>query len=144
LMLGHDELHALQWIATRTPLDARVQVDPIARDPGTWAYIPAFGERRMSAGLPISMIPITPYQEASAQARRLYTAPDAASVLRAARALHVDVIVVGPEEHKAHPQFRALLDANPLAFPALFRTRNVNLYAASGRMRALTQTQTRR
>lgn len=139
LMLGHDELNALQWIATNTPADARVQVDPVARDPGTWAYIPAFGERRMSAGLPISMIPVAPYQRASERVRRLYSATDPVVVLREAGAMRIDVLVVGPEENKAHPAFRDLLEKNPLAFPALYRTRNITLYAASGRMRALMQ-----
>jgi len=139
LMLGHDELNALRWIANNTPIDARVQVDPVARDPGTWAYIPAFGERRMSAGLPISMIPLAPYQQASERVRRMYASIDVASVLRDAGAMHIDVLVVGPEEKKAHPAFAALLDGSPIAFPALYRTRNITLYAASGRMRALSQ-----
>ena len=77
LVLGHDEVHALQWIATQTPPDARVQVEALARDPGTWAYIPAFAERRMSGGLPISMIPLRPYEEISRRVRRLYEAQDA-------------------------------------------------------------------
>lgn len=139
LVLGHDEVNALKWIAKNTPKDARVQVDPVARDPGTWAYIPAFGERRMAAGLPISMIPLAPYQQASDRVRRLYAAPDAATVLRLAGALKIDVLVVGPEEKKAHPAFGPLLDASPVAFPALYRTKNITLYAASGRMRELTR-----
>ncbi|MGV3517132.1 hypothetical protein [Luteitalea sp.] len=139
LMLGHDELNALQWIARNTPVDARVQVDPVARDPGTWAYIPAFGERRMSAGLPISMIPLAPYQRDSERVRRLYTSTDGATVVREAEAMHIDVLVVGPEERKAHPAFGSLLDGNAIAFPALYRTRNVTLYAASGRMRDMSR-----
>ena len=139
LMLGHDELNALRWIATNTPIDARVQVDPVARDPGTWAYIPAFGERRMSAGLPISMIPLAPYQLASERVRRLYAASDAAVVLRIAQSMRIDVLVVGAEENRAHPQFGRLLDRYPVAFPPLYRTRNITLYAASARMRALTR-----
>jgi len=144
LVLGHDELSALQWIARYTPLDARVQVDPVARDPGTWAYIPAFAERRMSAGLPISMIPLAPYREASARVQRLYTATESAVLLREAQAMRIDVLVVGPEEHKRHPAIRDLLDSNPLAFPALYRTKNITLYATSGRMRGLQQAPGRR
>ena len=135
LILGHDELNALHWIATQTPVDARVQAEPIARDPATWAYVPAFGERRMSAGLPISMIPLKPYEDLSWRVRRMYDSTDPVFVVHEVNALHIDVLVVGPEEHKRHPQFRDLLDSNPHAFPALFRTRNISLYAASGRMR---------
>ena len=41
-------------------------------------------------------------------------------------------IVRGREQS---PTFRALLDQNPQMFPPLYRTRNVTLYATSGRMR---------
>lgn len=136
LVLGNDELRALRWIARQTPLDARVQVCPVERDPGTWAYIPAFGERRMAAGLPISMIPLKPYQELSERVHQMYRMTDAASVRREALALGIDVLVVGPEEHKRHPQFRDVLESNPQAFSALYRGRNVSLYAVSARMRS--------
>lgn len=135
LVLGHDEVNALRWIATQTPPDARVQVEALARDPGTWAYIPAFAERRMSGGLPISMIPLRPYEEVSRRVRRLYDQLDAAEAFRQAQALRIDVLVVGNEENKRHPNFRALLDQNPQVFPPMYRTRNITLYAASGRMR---------
>ena len=139
LVLGHDEVNALRWIATQTPPDARVQVEALARDPGTWAYIPAFAERRMSGGLPISMIPLRPYEEISRRVRRLYEAQDADSVFRQAQALHIDVLVVGNVENKRHPNFRALLDQSPQVFPALYRTRNISVYATSGRMRTWMQ-----
>jgi uncharacterized membrane protein len=136
LVLGHDEVNALHWIATQTPPDARVQVDALARDPGTWAYIPAFAERRMSGGLPISMIPLRPYEEISRRVRRLYEATDAASAFQQAQALQIDVLVVGNEENTRHPNFRAMIDQNPQVFPPLYRTRNITLYATSERMRS--------
>lgn len=136
LVLGHDEVSALRWIATNTPIDARVQIDPVARDPGTWAYVTAFGERRMSGGLPISMIPLAPYEAISRRVSRLYEFDDAEEVFREARALQIDVLVVGAEERKRHPHFLSLVEQHPQLFPALFRTRNISLYATSGRMRA--------
>jgi hypothetical protein len=56
LLLRPDELEAStdsQEHALRRPL----QVDPVARGQETWAYLPAFAERRMAIGLPISMVP---------------------------------------------------------------------------------------
>lgn len=136
LALGHDELRALRWVQTQTPPDARVQICPLERDPATWAYIPAFGERRMSGGLPISMIPLKPYQQISDRVHRMYDLSDPAAVRREALALKIDVLVVGAEEHRRHPHFRELLDRNPQAFTALYRGRNVSLYGVSARMRA--------
>jgi hypothetical protein len=40
---------ALERIKASTPLDAKIQVDPLQSD---WPYMPAFGERRMTAGMP--------------------------------------------------------------------------------------------
>ncbi len=140
LVLARDEVNALQWIATSTPPDARVQVDPVARDPATWGYVPAFGERRMAAGIPISMVPLEPYLRASQRVRRVYRANDVNYVRQHADQLGIDVLVVGPEEDRAHPHFRPLLEGAPDAFPALYRSRLVSLYAASDRMRRLTRT----
>ena len=49
---------------TRDP-KAIFQVDPVPRDPEHWAYLPAFAERRMAVGIPISMVPLAKYQQAS-------------------------------------------------------------------------------
>ena len=65
LMLRPDELQAFDWIQKNTRPDALFQVDPIARDSETWAYLPAFAERRMAIGLPISMVPLAKYQQGS-------------------------------------------------------------------------------
>ncbi len=135
LVLSRDELQALQWIRTSTPRDARVQVEPTQRDPATWAYIPAFGERRMSAGLPISMIPVEPYRRASHRVRGLYASTDASTFLAEATRLGIDVIVVGREERQAYPALEGMLDAAPDSVRLLYRNRTVSLYGVSERMR---------
>ena len=58
LILTPDELEGLDWIRQKTPADAIVQVEPSVRDSFTWAYVPAFGERRMAGGLPLGMVPL--------------------------------------------------------------------------------------
>ncbi len=70
LVITSEEREGLDWLRANTPADALVQVEPYVRDAGTWAYVPAFAERRMAGGLPISMIPLQPYRE-SVRARAL-------------------------------------------------------------------------
>src|SRR5207247_10174419 len=65
VLLSPDEVKALDWIKQSTPKDARVQIEPDVRGRDTWAYMPAFAERRMAAGLPIGMIPLAKYEKAS-------------------------------------------------------------------------------
>ena len=64
-----------------------MQVEPTARDSETWAYMPAFGERRMTAGLPISMIPVQKYKEASERIRQVFAEDDPAKAHSLAAAL---------------------------------------------------------
>ena len=52
-----------------TPPAAIVQMDPTARGRTTWSLIPSFAQRRMAAGLPISLLggtaPDTEYADRS-------------------------------------------------------------------------------
>ena len=57
VLLSPGELEGLEWIKTGTFKSARVQVEPVERGRDSWAFIPAFAERRMASGLPLSMIP---------------------------------------------------------------------------------------
>ncbi len=72
LRLTPDDLQVFDWLKHNTEPSAIVQIDPAPRDPEHWAYLPAFGERRMAAGLPISMVPLAKYQQASAEIRTIY------------------------------------------------------------------------
>ncbi|HMD37518.1 MAG TPA: DUF6541 family protein [Vicinamibacterales bacterium] len=129
-ILSPDEIAALQWVKTSTPPDALVQVDPIhdGVEGGVWAYMPAFGERRMTAGVPISMIPAKRYLEAGEQVRQMFTATDARAAYAKASALDVQYIYLGPEEQRVYPQLRALLDGAPDRFQTVFRNASVSVY----------------
>jgi hypothetical protein len=129
-IVTRDELEALQWVRKSTPPDALVQVDPIhdGVEGGVWAYMPAFGERRMTAGVPISMIPAKRYVEAGQQVRQMFTAPDAGTAYAKACAMDLQYIYVGPEEQRVYPQLRALLDGAPDRFETVFRNRSVSVY----------------
>jgi hypothetical protein len=107
------DLEALAWLRQHTPPNATVQVDPEVRDAETWAFIPAFAERRMGAGLPISMIPMVRYQRATARVLEIYRAPTAYTAYLAALATGVDYVVVAPLERQRHPALEATLDTRP-------------------------------
>jgi hypothetical protein len=74
LVIKPEERDALNWLKRTTKPTALVQVEPIASGAGGWASIPAFAQRRTAAGIPISMIPLRPYQEAIAQIRSVFNA----------------------------------------------------------------------
>ena len=119
LRLHPDDLQIFDWIRHNTDPKATFQVDPVPRDPEQWAYLPAFAERRMAAGIPISMIPLAKYQKASEQIRLIYDEQPLLAYERAVRA-HVNYILVGPPEREAHPgvedRFSGIGDRLPLVF----------------------------
>jgi hypothetical protein len=129
-ILTRDELQALDWIKAQTPPDALVQVDPIHGDieGGVWAYMPAFGERRMTAGVPISMIPAKKYLEAGEKVRQMFAATDVKDAASRAAALGLQYVYIGPEEQRVYPALRALLDSDPHSFKPAFRNGTVSVY----------------
>jgi hypothetical protein len=94
----------------------------------TWDYIPAFGERRMAAGLPISMIPLKKYETASARITRLYQARSGEQAYALASAECINYLVVGPPERRAYPAFQPALDGAPQYFARVFRNDSVGVY----------------
>jgi hypothetical protein len=131
LIIPPDELEALAWIREHTPAAAIVQVDPEMRDPATWAYIPAFAERRMAAGLPISMIPLRKYQEATARVLEVYRARTADSAYVRGVDAGIDYLVIAPLERARYPDLEARLDGSPHLWPLAFRNNAVSIYAVA-------------
>jgi hypothetical protein len=131
VVLSPEEVQGLEWIKQYTPEDARVQVEPYARGRDTWAYIPAFGERRMSVGLPIGMIPLAKYEKASGEIKELYRSTSAQEVYDAAVSHCIDYLVIGPPERAEYPTLQALLDAHPLRFRPAFRNDAITVYAVA-------------
>lgn len=127
LLLSPEDRHLFEWLQQNTPADARVQVDPVARDTHTWAYLPAFAERRMAVGLPISMVPLAKYRQRSADIRRLYDAEPLAALDLAVRG-RVDYIVVGPPEREAHPGVEVRFDSVPNLLPLVLRNASISVY----------------
>jgi hypothetical protein len=118
LRLTPDDRQVVEWIRDNTDSKAIVQVDPVPRE-FDWAYVPAFLERRMAAGIPISMIPLRKYQEAANDVRLIYDEPPLLAFERASKA-GIDYIIVGPPERALHPgveeRFASVKDLLPLVF----------------------------
>jgi hypothetical protein len=128
VLLTADEKEALDWIRWQTPETAIVQVEPFVRGADTWAYVPAFGQRRMAAGIPISMIPLARYITASEKIRDIYLAGTAHDARLLARRRGVEYLVIGPPESEAYPQLAPMLDEAPELWRAVFQNKSVRIY----------------
>ncbi len=129
LVVTRQEEEVLAWLRRHTPPDVVVQVDPVARDPATWAYIPAFAERRMAAGIPISMIPRGKYVARSEVIHReIFGNRDAGRAHDTAATYGIDYLLVGRPEREANPGCDERFDRARGLFTLLFRNSEVSLY----------------
>ena len=134
LIVSPDELEALEWVKHATPADAIVQAEPWIRNQATWAYVPAFGERRMSAGLPISMTPARVFEAGSNYVRDfVFNAADGPSAWQAARAIGVDYILAGKPERRAYADAIEEFERHPELFMPVFRNSSTTIYALTRR-----------
>ena len=127
LRLHPDDLQIFDWIRNNTTAKAIFQIDPVARNPEHWAYLPAFGERRMAAGIPISMIPLAKYERASAEIRMLYDEAPLFAYERARRA-GINYIIVGPPERDAHPGVEERFASIQNQLPLVFKNGTISIY----------------
>jgi hypothetical protein len=128
-ILSPDEWAGLTWIRDHTPREAVVQVDAFARDSDTWAYIPAFAERRMGVGLPISMVPLLKYQEGSRAVQWMYDVESPDATHEMAARVGIDYIVVGEPERRAHPGVEARFRRVPDLLPEVFHNDALSVFA---------------
>jgi uncharacterized membrane protein len=133
LVLSPAEREGLNWIRANTRADAIVQVEPFVRDAGTWAYVPAFAERRMAAGLPISMIPLRPYRQAVESVRLgIFQATKAEAAYAMARSLGVNYLVVGQPERRAYQASLTLIAGRPDLFAPVFSNQALTVFRVEG------------
>ena len=104
IVVTPEQQAAYRWLQQNTPPAAVVQMDARSRERSTWSNIPSFAERRMAAGLPISLLNIPEYGERSDLAHRMYSTPNPAEAADIARALRVDYVYVDEIERRANPQ----------------------------------------
>jgi hypothetical protein len=122
-----EDLQLFDWLQANTPADAIVQVDPRARDNETWYYLPAFAERRMAVGLPLSMVPLAKYEQGSQRMQDLYNA-DARTAYDTLVRNHVEYVIVGDPERKAHPDAEKNFDSIPTLMPLVLRNAHISVY----------------
>lgn len=132
VILSPSEMDGLTWIREHTSPDAIVQVEPFARGRDTWSYVPAFAERRMAAGLPISMVPLEKYERASARIRAIYQSTDASTMYDLASKERIDYLVVGRPERAAYPRAQPALEARPDLFVPVFNNDAMSIYRLRG------------
>ena len=111
-----------------TPATAIVQMEPVVRGREHWTLIPSFAERRMAAGLPISLLPLPEYQERSDRVKTIFSTPDAAAAADAARRLHVDYLYVDETDVAAYPEGTRKFDAQPGLFERVYANPSVRIY----------------
>ncbi len=126
------EAEGLQWVKSHTAVDAVVQVDTVARDSVMWAYVPAFAERRMAVGVPLSMVPLHKYQRGARVVQWMYdTDPPSAHAL--ANQAGIDYLVVGEPERRAHHAVETRWGAYPELLPLVFHNSALSVYAVAHR-----------
>jgi hypothetical protein len=128
VLISPDEQAGLEWIRTRTPPTAIVQMDPLVRGRETWSLIPSFAERRMAAGLPISLLNTPEYRDRSSQVREMYATADAQAGWQLARRLGIEYVYVDRVERAAYPGGMAKFDAAPSLFRSAFRSGEVGVW----------------
>ena len=127
LVLSPEKQAAFAWIRHHTPRSAIVQMEPVVRDRDAWSLIPSFAQRRMAAGLPISLLRTPEYRDRSEQVRTIYTSEDAPAASRIAHALHIRYLYVDEQDRTAYPG-TAKFDHSPAWFTPVFSQGLVAVY----------------
>lgn len=121
---------AMEWLRKATPARAVVQMDPYARGRDSWTTVPSFAERRMAAGLPLSLLRSPEYEQRAKAVSRMYRTADPAEALEIARELDIEYIYWDRIEHAVYGNDgRKKFDSHPELFPLLYRYEDVAIYA---------------
>ncbi len=127
MVLPPEGLQAFAWIRRSTPQDAVVQMEPIVREREGWSLIPSFAERRMAAGLPISLMEVRAYRQTSERVQAMFATPRAQEAWDIAKALHVDYVYVDATDRAKYPETDKF-DRSPQFFEHVFRRGAVGVY----------------
>lgn len=128
VVIPADTQAAVAWIRDHTPEDAIVQMSIGPRRRESWTLVPTFGERRMAAGRPISLLQSAEYAELSSQADSIFAASDGAEAARLAHALRIDYLLVDEVERAAYGDTLRKFDASP-SFSRVFERGAAAVYA---------------
>jgi hypothetical protein len=128
VVVGAAQRRGAAWIRTSTPKDAIVQMSPVPRGRETWTFIPTFAERRMAAGLPISLLKKSIYDERSQQVHQMYGTATAEEAWRIADDLNIDYVYMDAAEHTAYGEALNKFSATPARFTLVFADEDVRIY----------------
>jgi uncharacterized membrane protein len=128
LSVTPDQQAAFEWVRRSLPEDAVVQMEPVLRGREHWSLIPTFAQRRMSAGLPISLLPMPEYAQRSAEVQQLYRTADPREAWQLARARLIDYLYVDAKDAEAYPGGVAKFDSQPAYFQKVFENGEVRIY----------------
>ena len=123
-----EQQSAFAWLRMSVPTDAVVQMEPVRRGHDHWSLIPTFGQRRMSAGLPISLLPTPENQQRSDEVQQLYRTTDAREAWQLARNQGIDYLYVDAADRAAYPEGTAKFDASPEHFERVYHRRGISFY----------------
>jgi hypothetical protein len=94
---------AFAWVKDHTAADATLQMEPILRGRGHWSLIPTFAGRRMTAGLPISLLPTPAYEQGSREVQEIFRTANPRTAWQLARARGIDYLYVDGDDRRAYP-----------------------------------------
>jgi hypothetical protein len=123
-----DQQRAFAWIRANTPATAVVQMEPIVRGREHWTLIPSFAGRRMSAGLPISLLPLPEYSELSERVKTIFATANAGEASATARRMRIDYLYVDATDLLAYPDGVRKFDEHPRLFSREFSSGDVRVY----------------
>jgi hypothetical protein len=114
--LTWEQQRAFRWLQRSTPADAVVQMEPVLRGQDQWSLIPTFGQRRMSAGLPISLLPSPEYEYGSREVQQLYQTTDPREAWEIARGRGIHYLYLDNADRAAYPAGTAKFAEAPTYF----------------------------
>ncbi|HXW03720.1 MAG TPA: hypothetical protein VD833_00695 [Vicinamibacterales bacterium] len=128
LTVSPAQREAFGWIRSRTAPDAVVQMDVIARGRAHWSLIPTFAQRRMAAGLPISLLASPRYTRRAEDVQRIYATADAEEAWKTSRSLRIDYLYMDETERKVYPDGVSKFGDAPEQFRRVFTNAEVAIY----------------
>ena len=128
LLLSPEEQQAFTWIQANTPPGALFQWDALERGVEGWANLPAFAERRLAVGLPISMVPLRKYQEGARRATWLFESSSSEGAHEFAVRNGIEYVYLGGPERKRHPGAQQRFEGAPALFEPVFRNAEITIY----------------
>lgn len=127
-VLDPPHLEALAWLRHSTPEDAVVQLDPEARGRTTWTIVSSFGERRMAASLPRTLVDEPEYAWRSARVKQMFASDSAEQAWSLARLLQIDYLWIDEAERRVYGGGATKFASDPRDFTLVFRNDAVRIY----------------